>query len=99
MLYSTEMMRKAMSLARHAYSDHIDRKGRSLFLLACARAEKMKTEKETVIALLKMTMEETNLTLNEVKQAGFEDAIINALPSGQSAKKCYVKSTLESLTA
>ena len=67
--------------------------------MACARAEKMKTEKETVIALLKMTMEETSLTLNEVKQAGFEDAIINALPSGQSAKKCYVKSTLESLTA
>ena len=48
-----------------------------MFLLACARAEKMKTEKETVIALLKMTMEETNLTLNEVKQAGFELSLIH----------------------
>lgn len=100
MLYNNETIQKAMSIARHAYSDRIDKKGRSLFLMACTKAEMRNTENEVIIDLLARALSETDMTLEDVKKTGFEETIIKALQSKkQSQKKNANEHKIESLTA
>ncbi|MEG0377691.1 MAG: hypothetical protein RR614_04345 [Eubacterium sp.] len=100
MKYNTDQMKKAMAIARHAYSDRIDKKGHSCFLMACASAEQAPSESKAMALLLKRALEETNLTMDEIIQADFEDAVINDLLVEGSLKSKYLSNNqIESLTA
>lgn len=87
MLYNNETIQKAMSIARHAYSDRIDKKGRSLFLMACTKAEMRNTENEVIIDLLARALSETDMTLEDVKKTGFEETIIKHFKVKSSLKR------------
>lgn len=78
MLY-TAQTKKAMKLMFEAHKDQKDNAGMPYVFHPFHVAEQMETEDETVVALLHDVIEDTPITLNDIKQMGFNDDIIAAL--------------------
>lgn len=78
MLY-TELTKKAMKIAFEAHKNQVDKNGIPYIYHPIHLAEQMKTEYEICVALLHDTVEDTNITFDDLVKAGFPDEIIDAL--------------------
>ncbi len=78
MIY-TDMTKKAMKLIIKAHSDQKDKAGLPYFLHPIIVADSMEDEISTTVALLHDVIEDTNLTLKDLKDEGFNDEVINAV--------------------
>ena len=70
---------KALSIAKKAHSGQVDKGGNPYIHHPLAVAGKMETENEIVVALLHDVVEDTPYTLEDLKEEGFPDEVIEAL--------------------
>ena len=78
MLY-TDMTKKALKLSFEAHKDQVDKSGMPYVYHPFHLAEQMQSESETVVALLHDVVEDTEYTLDDIKEMGFSDEVIDAL--------------------
>jgi hypothetical protein len=78
MIY-TDMTRKAMKLAYEAHKGHTDKYGLPYIYHPAHVAEQMTTEEETAAALLHDVVEDTNMTLETLRNAGFPPSVVEAV--------------------
>ena len=78
MLY-TEMTKKAMKIAYNAHKEQTDKNGIPYIYHPIHLAEQMDDENTICVALLHDVVEDTDITLEELKSEGFHDEVIAAL--------------------
>ena len=78
MLY-TEQTKKAMKIAYNAHKDQTDKNGIPYIYHPIHLAEQMDDENTICVALLHDVVEDTDITLEELKSEGFHDEVIAAL--------------------
>ena len=78
MIY-TAMTKKALKLCFEAHRDQIDKSGMPYVFHPFHLAEQMDTETSTIVALLHDVIEDTNYTLQDLKEMGFPNNVIDAL--------------------
>lgn len=78
MIYTT-LTKKAMKIAYEAHKNQIDKSGMPYVFHPIHIAEQMKDEKTTCVALLHDVIEDTDLTPEQLRKYGFDEAIIAAL--------------------
>lgn len=78
MLY-TEMTNKAIKLAYEAHQGQYDKSGLPYIFHPFHLAEQMDTEETVTAALLHDVMEDTDITLEELRKMGFPDSVTDAL--------------------
>jgi len=78
MIY-TDMTKKAMKLCFEAHKDQVDKSGMPYVFHPFHLAEQMQNEKTTIVALLHDVIEDTDYTLEDLRSAGFDNEIIEAL--------------------
>lgn len=78
MLYS-EKIKLAIDIAFEAHKDQKDKGGYPHFLHPYHIAEQMKSEDEIIVALLHDVVEDTNISLEDLKSYGFKDEILKAI--------------------
>lgn len=78
MIY-TELTKKAILIAYKAHKDQLDKSGMPYILHPFHLAEQMKDEKTTIIALLHDTIEDTDVTFDDLLKEGFGEDIIASL--------------------
>ena len=78
MIY-TELTRKAMKIAFEAHSGQVDKAGLPYINHPLHLAEQMHTEDTCVVALLHDVVEDTPVTLEELRRAGFTENQLQAI--------------------
>lgn len=78
MIY-TEKTKKALKLCFEAHKDQTDKSGMPYVFHPFHLAEQMETEETTVVALLHDVAEDTDYTLEDLKNMGFGEAVTDAL--------------------
>ena len=78
MIY-TELTKKALKLCFEAHKDQVDKTGIPDVFHPFHLAEQMNSEDEVCVALLHDTVEDTDITFEDLINEGFNDNIINAL--------------------
>lgn len=78
MIY-TEMVNKAIRLAYKAHEGAVDKSGIPYILHPVHLAEQMTDELTTVTALLHDVVEDTTITLDDLRREGFPEEVITAL--------------------
>lgn len=78
MLY-TPLTKTAMKIAFKAHKEQVDKTGLPYIFHPFHLAEQMETEETVCAALLHDVVEDTDMTLEELRKYGFGDAIIEAL--------------------
>lgn len=78
MIY-TAATKKALKLCFEAHKDQVDKSGTPYVFHPFHLAEQMKDEPSTIVALLHDIVEDTAYTLEDLREMGFEDAILEAL--------------------
>lgn len=78
MLY-TDLTRKAMKIAYEAHHGQADKAGLPYINHPLHLAEQMETEDTCVVALLHDVVEDTNVTLDDLKRAGFTEIQLEAI--------------------
>ena len=78
MIY-TDMTKKAMKLCFEAHKDQVDKSGMPYVFHPFHLAEQMHDEKTTIVALLHDVIEDTYYTFEDLRAAGFDNEIIEAL--------------------
>lgn len=78
MIY-TDMTKKAMKLCFEAHKDQVDKSGMPYVFHPFHLAEQMQNEKTTIVALLHDVIEDTDYTFEDLRSAGFDNEIIEAL--------------------
>ena len=78
MLY-TEMTKKAMKLCFEAHKEQKDKSGMPYVFHPYHLAEQMEDEDTTVTALLHDVLEDTPLTLEDLRAMGFNERVLEAL--------------------
>ena len=78
MLY-TELTKKAMKIAYEAHKDQVDKSGLPYIYHPIHLAEQMESEDEICVALLHDVAEDTDITLEQLKEMGFNENIIYAI--------------------
>jgi len=78
MLY-TELTKKALKMAYEAHKNQVDKSGVPYIYHPIHLAEQMHTEEEICVALLHDVVEDTDITFEELKDAGFGEDVIYAL--------------------
>lgn len=78
MIY-TPMTKIALKLCFEAHKDQTDKSGMPYVFHPFHLAEQMTDEKTTVVALLHDVVEDTEITLNDLKNMGFSDDILSAI--------------------
>ncbi len=78
MIY-TKDTKRAMALCFEAHKEQKDKSGMPYVFHPFHLAEEMKTEDETVAALLHDVAEDTDITLEEIGEMGFSEAVMEAL--------------------
>lgn len=79
MCTGTELIRQAYYLSRNAHKGQVDKGGRDYFLHPCAVAETVHTANEKVVALLHDVVEDTEVSLRDLEDAGFPRVIVDAV--------------------
>ena len=80
MIY-TDNTRKAMKIAFDAHMGQFDKSGVPYILHPIHLAEQMETEEECIVALLHDILEDTDCSEQELRNAGCDDDIIEAIKS------------------
>lgn len=78
MIY-TENTKKALKLCFEAHKEQVDKSGLPYVFHPLHLAEQMKDEETTVAALLHDVIEDTDYTLNDLREMGFSEPILAAL--------------------
>ena len=78
MLY-TDKVRRAMKIAYKAHQGKKDRGGIPYIFHPIHIAEQMKDEESIIVALLHDVVEDTSITMDQLRAEGFGDRIIEAL--------------------
>ncbi len=78
MIY-TELTKRAINIAYKAHEGQLDRSGIPYIFHPMHIAEQMTTEETCIVAILHDVVEDTDVTLEELKEAGFSKNIINAI--------------------
>ena len=78
MIY-TDLTKKALLISFNAHKDQVDKCGMPYVYHPYHVAERMKSEISTCVALLHDVVEDTDITLDDLKAQGFPDEVINAL--------------------
>ena len=78
MIY-TELSKKAMLIAYHAHRDHVDKGGMPYIFTLFHLAEQMDTEYSVITALLHDVIEDSDISLEDLKAEGFPEPILEAL--------------------
>ena len=78
MIY-TDMTKKALRLCFDAHRDQMDKSGSPYVFHPFHLAEQMDTEETTVVALLHDVVEDSDYTLEDLKEMGHPASIIDAL--------------------
>lgn len=75
----TPLTKKALALCWVAHKDQQDKSGLPYFIHPLHLAEQMDTEEAICTALLHDVLEDSPLTLSDLRQAGFPPAVLQAL--------------------
>jgi (p)ppGpp synthase/HD superfamily hydrolase len=78
MLY-TEMTKKALEISFNAHKDKTDKGGMPYVYHPFHVAEQMKTEDEVIVALLHDVVEDTGMTIEDLRAKGFSEEVLSAL--------------------
>ena len=78
MIY-TDMTKKALRLCFDIHKKQVDKSGLPYVFHPFHLAEQMETEETTIVALLHDVVEDSDLTLEDLRQMGFSDTVIAAL--------------------
>lgn len=78
MIY-TKLTNKALKLMYEKHKDQVDKQGIPYVFHPFIVANNMENEEETIVALLHDVIEDTNTSLEELKNLGFNDRIIEAI--------------------
>ena len=78
MIYTT-FTKKALRISFNAHKNQLDKSGMPYVYHPFHVAEQMKDEYSTCVALLHDVVEDTDITLDELKSNGFPDEVIEAL--------------------
>ena len=78
MIY-TPMTKLAMKLCFQAHGDQKDKSGLPYVFHPFHLAEQMDTEESVIVALLHDVMEDSDITLEQLKEKGFSQPVLNAL--------------------
>ena len=78
MIY-TALTIKALKICFNAHKDQVDKTGMPYVFHPFHLAEQMDTEDAVCVALLHDTVEDTNISFEDLINEGFNDSIINAL--------------------
>lgn len=78
MIY-TPMTKKALKLCFEAHKDQTDKSGMPYVFHPFHLAEQMKDEDTTIVALLHDVVEDTDVTIDDLKKMGFNDNVIDAI--------------------
>lgn len=77
--YSICMLGKAIAIAAKAHEGQIDKAGKAYILHTLRVMMKMDTEEAMIIAVLHDTVEDTNVTIESLRQEGFSENILTAV--------------------
>ncbi len=78
MIY-TESTKKAMKLCFEAHKEQVDKTGLPYVFHPFHLAEQMQDEETTICALLHDVIEDTDYTLDDLKNMGFSNSVLEAL--------------------
>jgi len=78
MIY-TDMTKKAMKLAYAAHKGQLDKGGTPYIFHPIHIAEQMDDEETTIVALLHDVVEDTEITLDRIRQEGFAQNVVEAI--------------------
>ena len=78
MIY-TPMTKMALKLCFEAHKDQIDNSGMPYVFHPFHLAEQMKDEDTTIVALLHDVIEDTEYTLEDLKEMGFDERVLAAI--------------------
>jgi len=78
MIY-TPMTKKALRLCFEAHKEQNDKSGMPYVFHPFHLAEQMKDEDTTIVALLHDVIEDTDKTLDELRDMGFSDRVVSAI--------------------
>ena len=78
MIY-TDKTKAAMRLCFEAHKDQLDKSGLPYVFHPLLVAEQMSTEEEVCVALLHDVMEDTALTVDDIREAGMSEDVVEAL--------------------
>ena len=78
MIY-TDITKKALRLCFDIHKEQVDKSGLPYVFHPFHLAEQMETEDTTIVALLHDVVEDSELTLDDLRQMGFGDTVIAAL--------------------
>ena len=78
MIY-TESTKKAMRVCFAAHKDQLDKSGLPYVFHPFHLAEQMRDEDTTVTALLHDVAEDSDITLDDLREMGFNERVLNAL--------------------
>ena len=78
MIY-TKMTKKALNLCFEAHKDQLDKSGLPYVFHPFHLAEQMKDEQTTIVALLHDVVEDSDITLEDLKEEGFDNKVLEAI--------------------
>ena len=78
MLY-TELTKKAMKISFGAHKNQVDKSGMPYVFHPFHLAEQMETEETTIVALLHDVVEDTDYTLENLREMEFGETVVKAL--------------------
>lgn len=78
MLY-TELTKKALKISFNAHKNQVDKSGMPYVYHPFHLAEQMDDEYSTCVALLHDVVEDTNISIDDLKSEGFPIEVINAI--------------------
>ena len=79
MMIYTKNTKKAIRIAFDAHKEHVDKAGLPYIFHPFHLAEQMETEDEVIVALLHDVVEDSNITLEDLRARGFSENIMEAL--------------------
>ena len=78
MIY-TEMTKKALQLSFEAHKDQLDKSGMPYVYHPFHVAEQMEGEDTTIVALLHDVVEDSDYTVDDLREMGFSEAVCGAI--------------------
>ena len=79
MMIYTEQTKKALKLCFEAHKEQVDKSGMPYVFHPFHLAEQMQTEETTIVALLHDLVEDTDYTIEDLTNMGFDETITDAI--------------------
>lgn len=73
------ILKRAVKLATEAHAGQLDKGGNPYILHPLAVMEQMSTETEKIVAVLHDVVEDTAVTLEDLRQYGFSEEVVSAI--------------------